>query len=81
MPRNKSEKRSPVDQVVFDYIKAWVEYSCTKEGALKEGVSNGRFANRDGSDMWENMSDLERHSCRNVVHGTRWEWLRAQKQK
>ena len=83
MARNKSEKRSPVDQAVFDYIKAWVEHSCTESGQpyYKEGMVHSSFGWGPGEKQWQRLSDRGRALCHRIPHTARREWLRAQKQK
>lgn len=81
MARNKSEKRSPAEQKVFDYIEAWVEFSCTETGALKAGVINAAYSRGPGKHAWDTMGHKTRTACQHISHHHRWEWLRAQKQK
>ncbi len=81
MARNKSEKRSPSEQKVFDYIEAWVEFSCTETGAYKPGIIDAAYSRGPGSHTWETMSQEVRTACQRILHRKRWEWLRAQKQK
>jgi len=83
MARNKSEKRTPLEQEVYDYIKAWVEYSCTEEYGntryYKAGISTVSFSRGPGKSMWHDLSNEGQNRCHCIPHGSRRKWLHAQK--
>ena len=82
MPRNKSEKRSTLEQEVYDYVKAWVEFSCLPDGSLKFGFRLVNYSMNDsGGRHWRRISDKARCRLSGIDANHRWEWLRAQKQK
>jgi len=81
MARNRSEKRSPDEQAAYEYIKAWVEYSCNELGDsyYKEGRNETSFGWGPGNAKWRATPARAKDIVRAVPMHHRRKWLHGQK--